>query len=131
MNKTTKTFTYIIGIVMTFAMVGSLILPMLSNQVGQVDSAADLPRGLRPCRRRRCHHRPIPPRWISATCICIDPDCSQLARQQAGFRFPTAIPADELRAGLGNSELLSVVEVRINKNHSGISDPDALSELSG
>ena len=37
--------------------------------------------------------------------------------------------ADELRAGLSNSDLLSVVEVRINKNHAGISDADGLSDF--
>ena len=41
MNRTTKTFTYIIGIVMTVAMVGSLILPMLSSQVGLSDAAVE------------------------------------------------------------------------------------------
>ena len=35
--------------------------------------------------------------------------------------------ADELRASFTNSSLLSVVEVRINKNHAGIADADALS----
>ena len=43
MNKTTKTFTYIIGIVMTVAMVGSLILPMISSQVGVGDSYMETP----------------------------------------------------------------------------------------
>ena len=43
MGKTTKTFTYIIGIVMTVAMVGSLILPMISSQVGVGESYLETP----------------------------------------------------------------------------------------
>ena len=128
MNKTTKTFTYIIGIVMTFAMVGSLILPMLSNQLGQVDSAADA------ARPTPLPTPTLPPPPDTST---IDFDNRYLHR--SGL-FTVGAPtgwlpvsdsnsADELRAGLGNSELLSVVEVRINKNHSGISDADALSDF--
>ena len=41
MNKTTKTLTYVIGIIMTIAMVGSLILPMLSSNIGQAEVDAE------------------------------------------------------------------------------------------
>ena len=44
MNKTTKTLTYIIGIIMTIAMVGSLILPMLTGNIGQAEIDAEAAR---------------------------------------------------------------------------------------
>ena len=38
MNTTTKGFTVVIGIIMSVAMVGSLIIPLLSRQATQVDA---------------------------------------------------------------------------------------------
>lgn len=126
MSKTTKTFTYIIGIVMTIAMVGSLILPMLSGQIAQGDfeseSAAPTP-------------FPAPTLPAPPDISTIDFDSKYL--HSSGL-FTIAAPAgwvlgsssntaDELRASLANSAYLSVVEVRISKNHAGIADLDALS----
>jgi hypothetical protein len=126
MNKTTKTLTYIIGIVMTIAMVGSLILPMISSQVGTGDSYLETP-------QPTPFPEPTlpPPPDISA----IDFDSRYLHR--SGL-FTIGVPsgwspasdsntASELRAGLNNSDALSVVEVRISKNHAGLADTGALS----
>ncbi|MDE2747519.1 MAG: hypothetical protein OXI34_01005 [Chloroflexota bacterium] len=126
MGKTTKTFTYIIGIVMTVAMVGSLILPMISSQVGTGDSYLETP-------QPTPFPEPTlpPPPDISA----IDFDSRYLHR--SGL-FTVGVPqgwspatdsntADELRAGLNNSDALSVLEVRISKNHAGLADAEALS----
>ncbi len=127
MNKTTKTFTYIIGIVMTVAMVGSLILPMISSQVGQGDSYQQTP-------QPTPFPEPTMPPPPDTAAINFD---SRSLHRSGLFTFgaPTGwSPAsesntpDELRAGLSNSDLQSVVEVRINKNLTGLADADALSE---
>lgn len=126
MNKTTKTFTYIIGIVMTIAMVGSLILPMISSQVGAGESYLETPQPT-----------PFPDPTLPPP-----PDISALNfddryLHRSGL-FTIGVPqgwspatdsntADELRAGLNNSDALSVLEIRINKNQTGIAEPDALS----
>ena len=126
MNKTTKTLTYVIGIVMTIAMVGSLILPMISSQVGTGDSYLETPQPT------RFPEPTMPPPPDTST---IDFDSRYLHR--SGL-FTFGVPsgwspasdsntADELRAGLNNSDVLSVVEVRISKNHAGLADTDALS----
>ena len=127
MNKTTKTLTYVIGIIMTIAMVGSLILPMLSGQIAQGDIEADA--------------APTP---LPAPTLPAPPDISaidfesQYLHSSGLFTFgaPTgwsagsdSNTADELRASLTNGELLSVVEVRISKNHTGVADPAALSQF--
>lgn len=127
MNRTTKTLTYIIGIIMTIAMVGSLILPMLSSQVGLGESA-----------------EAAAPTPLPAPTVPAPPDIGALAFDKLHLHrsglFTFAAPTgwtpisdsntpDELRAGLGNSELLSVIEVRVNKNHSGINDADGLSNF--
>ncbi len=125
MNKTTKTFTYIIGIIMSVAMVGSLILPMLSSQVGLGESAeaavpTPLPTPTLP-----------PPPDISA----LNFDTRHLHRSglftfaaPAGWTHASdSSSADELRAGLSNGDLLSVIEVRITRNPGNITDADALS----
>lgn len=124
MNKTTKTFTYIIGIVMTIAMVGSLILPMLTGQIAQGDFEAEAA-------------TPFPEPTVPAPpdVSMIDFDNNYL--HSSGL-FTLGAPAgwvvgsggntsDELRASLTNSAFLSVVEVRISKNHTGIADLEALS----
>ncbi len=127
MNRTTKTLTYVIGIIMTVAMVGSLILPMLSGQIAQGDIGVDA--------------APTP---LPAPTLPAPPDISaidfenQYLHSSGLFTFgaPTgwsagsdSNTADELRANLTNSDLLSVVEVRINKNYNDIADPGALSEF--
>ncbi|MCY3574728.1 MAG: hypothetical protein OXI62_01295 [Chloroflexota bacterium] len=125
MNQTTKTFTYIIGIIMTVAMVGSLILPMLSSQVGMTD-----PYSLTPDPTAFPEPTMPPPPDISA----IDFDSRYLHR--SGL-FTIGMPSGwspltdssnegELRASLNNAEAQSVVEVRINKNFDGISDAAGL-----
>ncbi len=126
MNKTTKRFTVVIGVIMSVAMVGSLILPLLSGQVAQSDFGAEAPQPT-----------PLPeptfppPPDIST----IDFDATLL--HPSGL-FTVAAPtgwipasnsntADELRAGLSNSAAQSILEARIIKNHSGISAGEELS----
>lgn len=126
MNKTTKTLTYVIGIIMTIAMVGSLILPMLSSNIGQaeIDAEAGRPTPL---------PEPTPPPPPDTASISFD----RAFLHDSGL-FTIGAPtgwspstgsntADELRASLTNGELLSVVEVRISKNHTGLADSEALS----
>ena len=126
MSKTTKTFTYIIGIVMTVAMVGSLILPMLSGNIGQanIDEQAARPTPF---------PEPTLPPPPDITMIGFD-DRYLHPSGLLTFGSPTGwLPstdsstAQELRAGLNNADALSVVEVRVNKNDAGLSDADALS----
>ena len=127
MNQTTKTFTIIIGIVMSVAMVGSLILPMLSNQIGMTDPAL-----LTPEPTPFPDPTMPPPPDIAA----IDFDSKYLHR--SGL-FTLGAPtgwqpqgdssnAVELRAGLNNPDAQSVVEVRINRNDQAISDSAGLSD---
>lgn len=128
MNKTTKTFTYIIGIVMTVAMVGSLILPMISSQVGVGDSYLETPQPT---------PFPEPTMPPPPDTAAIDFDSRYLHRSGLfTIGAPTgwspasdSSSADELRAGLNNSEVQSVVELRVNKNHAGLSDAESLSDF--
>ena len=115
--------TVIIGIVMTIAMVGSLILPMLTGQIAQGDFEAEQP-------------TPYPEPTLPAP-----PDTAALSFDSAYLHssglFTINAPSgwiassgsntsDELRANLINSDYLSVVEVRITENHSDIADLEAL-----
>lgn len=127
MNKTTKRFTVVIGIIMSVAMVGSLILPLLSGQVAQGDFGADA-------------QEPTP---IPEPTFPPPPDTSAInfdatVLHPSGL-FTVAAPtgwtpasnsntADELRVGLSNGAAQSIVEARIIKNHAGISDAQALSD---
>lgn len=126
MNQTTKTFTIIIGIIMSVAMVGSLILPLLSSNIGMTDpysltpEATDMPEPTMP-----------PQPDIAAI------DFEERYLHRSGL-FTVGAPtgwspasdsnnASELRAGLNNGDASSVVEVRINK-HGGLSDAAGLSD---
>ncbi len=128
MNKTTKTFTYIIGIVMTVAMVGSLILPMISSQVGVGESYLETPQPT---------PFPEPTMPPPPDTAAIDFDSRYLHRSglftigaPTGWSPATdSSSADELRAGLNNSDVQSVVELRISKNHAGLSDAETLSDF--
>lgn len=128
MNKTTKTLTYVIGIIMTVAMVGSLILPMLSSNIGQAEIDAEA-------------ERPTP---LPEPTLPPPPDTDAISFDRAYLHnsglFTIGAPtgwspiagsntADELRASLTNGELLSVIEVRISKDHAGLADSEALSAL--
>ena len=126
MGKTTKTFTYIIGIVMTVAMVGSLILPMISSQVGVGESYLETP-------QPTPFPEPTMPPPPDTSLIDFD---SRYLHRSGLFTLgaPTgwspssdSSTADELRAGLNNSDAQSVVEFRIGKNNTGIADMQALS----
>ncbi len=127
MNQTTKTFTYIIGIVMTVAMVGSLILPMLSNQIGMTDPALLTP-----------EPTPFPDPTLPPPpdIAAIDFDSTYL---HGSGLFTIGAPTGwqpqsdsnttgELRAGLTNNAVQSAVEVRINRNDQAISDGAGLSD---
>ncbi len=128
MGKTTKTFTYIIGIVMTVAMVGSLILPMISSQVGVGESYLETPQPT---------PFPEPTMPPPPDTAAIDFDSRYLHRSglftigaPTGWSPATdSSSVDELRAGLNNSDVQSVVELRINKNFAGLSDAEALSDF--
>ena len=128
MNKTTKTLTYVIGIIMTVAMVGSLILPMISSQVGVGDSYLETPQPA------PLPEPTLPPPPDTAS---IDFDNRYLHRSglftmgaPTGWRPASdSSSADELRAGLNNSDVQSVVELRISKNHTGLSDAETLSDF--
>ena len=126
MNKATKRFTVVIGIVMSVAMVGSLLIPLFSGQVGYTENLNETPQPT-----------PLPeptfppPPDVSAI------DFDQLLLHPSGL-FTVAVPsgwqsashsntADELRAGLSNSEAHSVIEARIIKNPGGISESGELS----
>lgn len=126
MNRTTKTLTYVIGIIMTIAMVGSLILPMLSGNIGQaeIDTEAARP-------------TPLPEPTLPPP-----PDTDSISFDRSYLHssglFTIGAPtgwspiagsntADELRASLTNASLLSVVEARISKNQAGLADAEALS----
>lgn len=126
MNRTTKTLTYVIGIIMTIAMVGSLILPMLSSNIGQAEIDAE---GSRPT--------PLP-----APTFPPPPDTASISFDSKYLHnsglFTMGAPtgwsatagsntANELRASLTNADLLSVIEARISKNQAGIADSEALS----
>lgn len=126
MNRTTKTLTYVIGIVMTIAMVGSLILPMLSSNIGQAEIDAEA-------------GRPTP---LPAPTFPPPPDTAAINFDRKYLHssglFTIGAPtgwspsagsntANELRASLTNAELLSVIEARISKNLAGIADSEALS----
>ena len=123
MTQTTKTFTFIIGIVMTIAMVGSLILPMLTGNIGQAELEAEQPTP---------YPEPTMPAPPDISAISFD----RLYLHDSGLftlDAPTGWSAgasgntgDELRASLTNSDYLSVAEVRISENHEGIADLDAL-----
>ena len=126
MNQTTKTFTIIIGIIMSVAMVGSLILPMLSSNIGMTD-----PYSLTP----EATALPEPTMPPQPDIAAIDFDSSYLHRSGLfTIGAPTGwSPASdsnsesELRAGLNNGDASSVVEVRINKNMDGLGDANGLS----
>ena len=126
MNNTTKRLTLVIGVIMTVAMVGSLILPLLSGQVAQSDFGAET---TQPTRMPEPTFPPPPD--ISA----IDFDTTYLhpsglftVAAPTGWRSASSSnTADELRAGLSNADAQSVVEARIIKNHGGISAADELS----
>lgn len=126
MNKTTKTLTYVIGIIMTIAMVGSLILPMLSGNIGQAGIDAEAA-------------RPTP---LPAPTLPPPPDTASISFDRSYLHnsglFTLGAPsgwspsagsntADEMRASLTNSSLLSVIEARISKDHAGLADAEALS----
>jgi len=126
MNRTTKSLTYVIGIIMTIAMVGSLILPMLSGNIGQAGIDAEAA-------------RPTP---LPEPTLPPPPDTASISFDRAYLHssglFTLDAPtgwspsagsnsADELRASLTNASLLSVVEARISKNYAGLADSEALS----
>lgn len=111
---------------MSVAMVGSLLIPLFSGQVGYTENLAETPRPT-----------PLPeptfppPPDISAI------DFDDLLLHPSGL-FTMAVPTgwqsashsnspDELRAGLNNGEALSVVEARIIRNTGGISEVSDLS----
>ena len=126
MNTTTKRFTVVLGIVMSAAMVVSLIAPLLSGQVGVADNLAETPRATL---------RPDPTNPPPPDIALIDFDSRYL--HSSGL-FTVAVPsgweattdsgsADELKAGFSNGAAQSIVDARIIKNPDGISTAEELS----
>lgn len=124
MSNTTKGLTYVIGIVMTIAMVASTILPLLTNNTPQSAAPAVEPTA-------------VPPPTLPAP-----PDTSQINFDDTYLHpsglFTMGIPTGwnptvsntsdgEVRVSLGNSDALSVIETRIISSEEEIADGDSLS----
>lgn len=126
MNKTTKRFTVVIGVIMTVAMVGSLILPLLSGQVAQSDFGAETPQ---PTRMPEPTFPPPPDiSTIDFDATYLHPSGLFTVAAPTGWRSASnSNTADELRAGLSNADAQSVVEARIIKNRDSISEAEELS----
>lgn len=126
MNKTTKRFTVVIGVIMTVAMVGSLILPLLSGQVAQSDFGVETPQ---PTRLPEPTFPPPPDiSSIDFEATYLHPSGLFTVAAPTGWRSASnSNTADELRASLSNVDAQSIVEARIIKNNGGISEPDELS----
>lgn len=125
MNKTTKRFTVVIGVIMSVAMVGSLILPLLSGQVAQSDFGAETPQ---PTRLPEPTFPPPPDiSTIDFEATYLHPSGLFTVAAPRGWRSASSSnTSDELRASLSNADAQSVVEARIIKNPGGISDTEAL-----
>lgn len=126
MNKTTKRFTVVIGVIMTVAMVGSLILPLLSGQVAQSDFGAETPQ---PTRLPEPTFPPPPDiSTIDFEATYLHPSGLFTVAAPTGWRSASSSnTADELRASLSNADAQSVVEARIIKNYDGIGEAEELS----
>ena len=122
MNTTTKGFTVVIGIIMSVAMVGSLIIPLLSRQATQVDAPQ--------------------PTAIPEPTFPPPPDVSQINFDDVYLHpsglFTLGLPtgwlptieqsgAEEVRVSLNNIDALSLIETRIIHNGDGITEADDLS----
>ncbi len=119
MNKTTKGFTVVIGTIMSIAMVGSLIVPLLSRQATQAEapSPTAIPEPTFP-----------PPPDVSAI------DFDDVYLHPSGLftlRLPTGwLPtlersgAEEVHVGLNNNDALSLIEARIMPNPEAIAAAD-------
>ena len=124
MNTATKRFTVVVGIIMSIAMVGSLILPLLSGQTAQVQPDAP---------------RPTP---VPAPTFPPRPDVSQidfddvylhpsglftLGRPTGWIPTIEQTGAEEALVGLTNSDALSQVEARISPKPEDVATADDLS----
>ena len=122
MNRTTKGFTVVIGIIMSVAMVGSLIIPLLSRQATQTEAPQPtaIPKPTFP-----------PPPAVSAI------DFDDVYLHPSGL-FTLGLPtgwlptlersgAEEVHVSLNNNDALSLIEARIIPNPEGITAADDLS----
>lgn len=124
MSNTTKGLTYVIGIVMTIAMVASTILPLLTSNTTQNTNPA------------------VEPTAIPEPTLPPPPDTSQINFDDIYLHpsglFTLGVPTGwnptledsnegEVRVSLGNSNALSVIETRIISSEQEIADGDALS----
>ena len=122
MNTTTKGFTVVIGIIMSVAMVGSLIIPLLSRQATQVDAP--------------------PPTAIPEPTFPPPPDVSQIDFDDVYLHpsglFTLGLPtgwmptieqsgAEEALVSLTNVDALSQVEARISPKPEDVATADDLS----
>ena len=124
MNTATKRFTVVVGIIMSIAMVGSLILPFLSGQTAQVQPDAPPPTAV-----------PVPtfppPPDVSAI------DFDDVYLHPSGL-FTLGLPtgwmptieqsgAEEALVGLTNADALSRVDARISPKPEDVATADDLS----
>ena len=124
MNRTTKRFTVVIGIIMSAAMVGSLVLPLLSGQTAQSAVQPDAP-------------TPIPAPTFPPPPDIAAIDFDDVYLHPSGL-FTLGLPtgwtptveqssAEEVRVAMTNSAVVSQVEARIIANPDGIATADELS----
>lgn len=125
MSNTTKGLTYVIGIIMTIAMVASTILPLLTSNTNQAIQS-DAPE----------------PTAIPEPTLPAPPDTAQISFDDTYLHpsglFTVGVPTGwtptvqdttegEVRVSLGNSDALSVIETRIVEPSEEVTDGDGLS----
>ncbi len=124
MNKATKGFTYVFGIVMSIAMVGSLVLPLLTSNVGQTAPEAVQPTDV------PLPTLPPPPdvAQINFDSTYLHPSGLLTVGVPTGWTptVQTNTPS-EVRASFGNSDALSVIEARVISAEEAPADGSALS----
>ena len=124
MNTATKRFTVVVGIIMSIAMVGSLILPLLSGQTTQIQPDAPRPTAI-----------PVPTFPPPPDVSTIDFDDVYL--HPTGL-FTLGLPtgwmptieqsgAEEVLVGLTNVDALSQVDARISPKPEDVATADDLS----
>ena len=126
MSQTTKRFTVILGIFLSVAMAGSLVLPLFSGQMAQSGAYAETPQAT-----------PLPEPTFPPPPDTSAIDFEATYLHESGL-FTLGAPtgwvasssetsADELSAKLNNAAASSVIHARIIRNAAGIVDAEGLS----
>lgn len=125
MSNWTKNFTYVFGIVLSLAMVASLILPLLSQNVTQNPQA-----------------EAIEPTEVPLPTLPPPPDTAQINFDRTYLHpsglLTVGVPTgwspsvqsnteNEVRASFGNSDALSVIEARVVEPEEEVTDGESLS----